>query len=157
MFEHLASSLLTKLLAALPGWLLRRFMKAESLRFSLQIDLRGNAPGHLSDSAAVPELEMYLRITNHSAFPVVLDRLDIQAWFGQPFARVAMIERREIAPHSDVDNLRVNTFLSETQLAFLRQMQGGTWKPELKLQVMGYFSSKLGWTEVNATIERREF
>ncbi len=95
MFEHVASSLLAKLLAKLPGWLLRRFMKPEKLASKLVLDLRSNAPGKLSDSGAVPQLELWLRITNHSAFPVVLDRVDLEVWLDQPFARAAVIERND--------------------------------------------------------------
>jgi len=133
-------------------------MKPEKLASKLVLDLRSNAPGKLSDSGAVPQLELWLRITNHSAFPVVLDRVDLEVWLDQPFARAAVIERNEIARHSDVEGLRVVIYLSETQLAHLRQaMRVPSWKSELTLQVTAYFISKLGWTTVNATIRRQDF
>lgn len=133
-------------------------MRPEKLASKLALDLRSNAPGKLSDSGAVPQLELWLRITNHSAFPVVLDRVDLEAWFGQPFARAAVIERIEIAPHSDVAGPKVVIFLAETQLACLRQaMRVPSSKPELTLQVTAYFISKLGWTTVQATIRRQDF
>lgn len=158
MLEHVASSLIAKMLAALPACLLRRIMKPEKLGCKLALDLRSNGPGKLSDSGAVPEIELWLRITNHSAFPVILDRVDLEVWFGQPFARAAVIERKAIASHSDVEDLKVAIFLSEPQLAHLRQaMRAPSWKPELTLQATGYFISKLGWTSVNITIRRQDF
>jgi len=147
-----------KILASLPAWVVRLFMKPEKLRYSLKIDLRGNAPGQVSDSSAVPRLDMWLRITNHSAFPVIMDRLDIEVWFGQPFARAAMIQRKEVAAHSEVEDLHVVIFLSGTQVEHIRKgMQSQVWKPEITLQAIGFFTSKLGWTEVNATILRQDF
>ncbi len=158
VLEQVARSLLAKLIAAVPGWLLRWIMKPQNLSSKLKLDLRGNAPGGVSDSGAVPQLELWLRATNHSAFPVALDRVALEVWFGQPFARTAVLERKDIPPHSDVEDLRVAIFLSETQVAYLRrEVKTPLWKPEITLQAIAYFTSKLGWTTLGATIRRQDF
>ena len=155
MLEDLAPSLAAKVLAWLPGWLLRRVLTPGGLADRISVDLRGNAPGSISANGSVPQLDLWFRITNHSAFPVVLDRLDLEVWYGQPFARLSSIERRMIPAHADMETLRVTEYLSGTQLAYLKRAQES--KPDFVVQTRGYFTSKLGWTGVSKSIARRDF
>jgi hypothetical protein len=78
-------------LDAFPSFLLRLMLKPASLAKKIRIRLQGNRPINPNLDIEVPNIDLYFDITNLTNFNLVLDRLLIELWFGQPTLNGAVL------------------------------------------------------------------
>ena len=144
------------LLETLPAFLLRPFIRPLTIASRVNIDLRGDTPIALSLSSEVPHLEMYFEITNLSQFDLVLDRMVVEVWFGQPTFTAAVL-RRYLIPAGEITR---NIYLRQTLTSQQREQIEQFKRPDqnrgsLHIVLGAYFESSLGGIEVSKSIERR--
>ena len=72
----------------IPGLLLRLFYSPGKVAKDVKINLRGELPINPSLNSSVPHLDLYLEITNLSNLNLVLDRILLDLWFGQPVLQI---------------------------------------------------------------------
>lgn len=144
-------------MSGLPPFLLRLLLNPQAVASKIQIDLRGENPIALTLSSEVPHVDLYFTITNLSRLDLVLDRLLVDVWFGQPTFTAPLLRRYPI-PAGQI-----------TRDVFLRQMLSGAQRTQIEdfidneglrgqihLYLTAYLESNVGRIEVQTNIERRK-
>lgn len=153
-----ATSVAWKLVAKLPGWVLRRIRKPGKLAAKIKIDLRAKDPGEFTAGGALPQLRLWFTIQNWSPFPVTLDRMALQVCADQHVVTVNVIDRVDVPAYDSVDKPHVLEPLAGSQVEHLKaQRRDGDRLRRLTIYVNAHFVSKLGWTPIVTHIERRDF
>jgi len=120
MLEVLWSTILGLIASLTPGVFLRLFMTVERVKKDFEVDLRSEAPVDLTFSGAVPDLDVWLRCTNKSAVPVVVDRVLFKIWVGQPIIDGAILQRTTVGPKEN-RKLYFHSILSNAQQAAIKK------------------------------------
>ncbi len=148
--------LIDRLVSVLPGLLLRLFYSPGKVGNDVKINLRGELPINTSLNSSVPHLDLYLEITNLSNLNLVLDRILLDLWFGQPVLQGAILERYKIPSRSTENPVFFRTDLTSKQIDQIKPYltdsppSGG-----ISLSTIAYYESKIGVIEVKQRIERR--
>jgi hypothetical protein len=143
-------------LEKLPAFLLRPFIRPSTIASKVNIDLRGDTPIGLGLSAEVPHLGMYFEITNLSQFDLILDRMVVEVWFGQPTFTAAVLRRYLIPAGEITRNIYLRQTLTSEQREQIEQFKlPDQSRGSLHIMLDAYFESSLGGIEVSKNIERR--
>ena len=139
----------------LPGFLLRALYKPDKVKSQVHIALRDNVPGMVSLNSPVPCVELYFQLTNLSAIDLVLDRMLLDVWFGQPTFETALLHRYVIPAGDISDGIHVRQTLTESQKAYIAAFEAsrGT-AGAVRIYITAYFESKLGRFSIRQTVER---
>lgn len=144
------------LTSKLPGFLLRALYKPEAIESKVKLGLRSDAPASVYLSPGqIPYVELYFEVTNLAPIDLVLDRMLVEVWFGQPTFSTVFL-RRQVIPAGDItDGLTVRQTLSSSQKAQIEAFQtsGGN-AGAVHIYVTAYFESKLGRLSIQRSIER---
>jgi hypothetical protein len=139
----------------LPAFLLRVLYKPDTVKSQVHIALRDNVPATVSLTSPVPYVELYFQVTNLSAIDLVLDRMLLDVWFGQPTFETAILHRYVIPAGDISDGLHARQNLADSEKAYVvafensRGMSG-----VVSIYITAYFESKLGRFSVRQTIQR---
>jgi hypothetical protein len=141
----------------LPAFILRAFVRPEEVASKVNIDLRGDTPIGLGLNAAVPHIEMYFEITNLSQFDLVLDRLLVEVWFGQPTFTSAVLKRYLVPGGEITRNIFFRHALSAEQRGQIVEFEKADQsRGSIHIYLTAYLESSLGRIEVARNIERRK-
>ena len=142
----------------LPRLLLRLFLTPDDLRNSVKLGLRQNAPAQLSLNGQVPSIDLWFQVTNFSAVDLVMDRMLLDVWFGQPTFTTTILHRYVVPSGEISDGIHVRHMLSEAQKAQIAAFQSAEHNVnQLHIYLTAYFDSKLGPFFVQSNIERGKF
>jgi hypothetical protein len=144
------------LTSKLPGFLLRALYKPEAIESKVKLGLRSDAPASVYLSTGqIPYVELYFEVTNLAPIDLVLDRMLVEVWFGQPTFSTVFL-RRQVIPAGDItDGLTVRQTLSSSQKAQIEAFQtSGVNAGAVHIYVTAYFESKLGRLSIQRSIER---
>jgi hypothetical protein len=143
------------LIDKLPSFVVRAFLKPERVASQINIDLRGNTPIGLSLNAEVPHLEMFFDVTNLSQLDLVLDRMLVEVWFGQPTFTSAVL-RRYLLPGGEITrNIYLRYALTSGQRLQIENFEkADQGRGFIHIRLTAYFESTLGRIEVARDIER---
>lgn len=145
MIFEIISCLSKIILAKLPGWFVRYFYPPKKIADSIDIDLRNNQPVVISFGTDIPSVDLYFQIFNKSPFDLVLDRLLIDFWIGQPTFRGAILRRYNLQHGDSIKNVHFGILLSLPQQEQIKEKRKGQLISEsVSITVTGYFESKLG-------------
>ena len=111
-----------------------------------------------------PCIEMSFKIVNRSHLSIVLDRLYVEIWSGQPLCHAWMLKRYEIAAGGVKKDICHKQYLTAPQLAFVKDYQDAVLRDQpisdghinITFYLAAYFESNIGIIEVTNRIERRE-
>lgn len=70
MLEMVWSKILFLIVKALPGTILRLFIRSKHVAQDFEVDLRSTAPVHVTFGSTVPSFSAWLRYTNKSPVPI---------------------------------------------------------------------------------------
>jgi hypothetical protein len=145
------------LIEILPAFLLRSFIKPVTIASRVRLDLRGNTPISLSLSSEVPHIDMYFDITNLSRFDLVLDRMIVDVWFGQPTFTASILKRYLIPGGEITKDIYLRHMLTSEQRSQIQRFD----KPaesqgQIYIRLTAYLESPLGVMEVAKDIERNK-
>ena len=128
------------LMEILPAFLLRAFIKPSTIASRVRLDLRGNTPIGLSLSSEVPHVDMYFDITNLSRFDLVLDRMIVDVWFGQP-TFTASILRRYLIPGGEITkDIYLRQTLTSAQRSQIQNFETpGQSRGQIHIRLTAYF------------------
>ena len=140
----------------LPSFLVRAFLKPENVAAKIRIELRGDTPIDLGLNTEVPHIDVYFEIANFSPFDLVLDRMLVEVWFGQPTFTSALY-RRYLVPSGEITkNIYFRHELNSAQQNqisnYVNSDQG---RGSIHIYLTAYFESSVGRVEVKHNIERR--
>lgn len=136
----------------LPGFLLRVLYKPDTVKSQVHIALRNNVPATISLTSPVPYVELYFQLTNLSAIDLVLDRMLVDVWFGQPTFETAFLDRYVIPAGDISDGIRVRQTLADSQKAYIAAFEAS--RGSVRIYITAYFESKLGRFSIRQTVER---
>ncbi len=151
--------LLERVLALVPQFLLRRFLPPERVAGQVVVDLRRVNPVNLLlQSSEVPQVALWFRIGNRSLVDLVLDRLLVELWVGQPTFRGALLERLSVPRRSDREDIYFWQDLTAEQQRQVRSHTGenGLLSVPVTVYVKAYFESKIGMVFVSKMLEHRD-
>lgn len=149
--------LLDKIVNIIPSLFLRVIYPSDKVARDIRISLRGDSPIVPSLSASVPHIDIYLEVTNFSNLNLILDRILIDLWFGQPTINGAILHRYLIPARKHYDRIHFRTDLTSHQIKQIEpylngQQSGGP----ITLSVTAYFESRVGLVEAKERFERRK-
>ena len=81
---------------------------------SVEIDLRSTAPVVVLFSTQLPEIDVTLRITNHTSHDLTVTHLTISVWFSQPTTDLALGRPFEVLAHSTRDDVFLRKLLEDS-------------------------------------------
>ncbi len=156
--KDIAVSVGWKIVARLPGLIVRRFLAPERLASRVRVDLRSNGPGEFFLGGAIPTLRLWFTVKNWSAFPVVLDRMSFEICADQLVCTGVIVDRIAVPGPGETEHRpHFLTCLSSAQMAQLRRQPPTNGTVRLTVHGCAYFWSKLGWFSKDLNIERLEF
>ncbi len=69
---------------------------------NFNVDLESTRGSELSFGSSIPYYRVFLRYLNRNPFPVVVERVDFDIWFGQPTIASQRWQRRHVPAHTAV-------------------------------------------------------
>ncbi len=143
-------------LSRLPAFLLRLLVRPDKVASKVRLALHGEKPIALSLNSEVPRLDLYFEITNLSPLDLVLDRLLIDMWFGQPTLNRTLL-RRYVIPSSQVTkDVYFRHELTTSQRRQIEEFMAREGRRgSIHIYLTAYFESKAGRVVLEERIERR--
>lgn len=105
-------------------WAVRWYYTDDRLRTMVAVDVRSNNGVVLTRHSALPELSLWLQVTNHSPFEITLDRIAADVWFGQPTCYLTNILPVKVKPQSTVSDICCKALLSPNQVEMAEKVTG---------------------------------
>lgn len=140
----------------LPRFLLKRLVPTDSLIEEVDIDLRSTNPINFALSKKVPELSVWLRITNRSLLEISLDRILMEIWVGQPLLWGGVFEPKTLEPRSTIEDVYFRSKLSNSQVEQIEANVDDGDIREISIQANAYFNSKSGPFNVETNLKSRD-
>lgn len=132
-------SVFTRLLTKGPAFLLRRKYNKAWLASRIKIDLRPRNEPVRINGGELPEITIWLSITNHGYFLVELDRLNLDFRYASLNVRATHIKKIEIPPHTTVE-LFLRSPLTTEQAVHISK---NTDRPYVAAQVTAEFNCEI--------------
>jgi len=157
VIEGIAAIIFENVIDILPRWLARRFISSQKIARQVEIDLRSTNPIDISFGTEIPRLSLCSRVSNLSLFNLVLDRLLIDLWVGQPIFQGAILERFDIPKRKSRDDIYFRYELTLPQQEQIRKrIKDKVISVPITLNVKAYFESKIGFIPVDKRFEQRD-
>lgn len=126
MMQFIWSQFLSIVINILPGFVLRILVRPAHISRDLEIDLRSTTPLQVRLDKEIPDLSIWLRFTNKSAIPILVDRVLFEVWFGQPYVEGAMLKLVEIRSKQTLGDVQLSIKLSGVQDQAIRNWYAQT-------------------------------
>lgn len=139
---EITSYLIGKLVDLLPAFIMSRLFPPKKVLPQIKIALRGERPIGII-GGAVPCIYIDFEITNLSYLSVVLDRMLIECWFGQPCFYGTLARRYAIPSRGIVNSIRYMQDLTTEQLKQIEPYKGDPgFHGSISLDLTAYFEAK---------------
>jgi hypothetical protein len=146
-----------KIVDYIPAYIQSRMFPPKKIARQIEIRLRGENSISPNLGASVPYIDLYFEIINHSYLNLVLDRLIIDFWFGQPTFQGAILKRYVVPASNTVKDIFYRQNLSIAQQKQIEQFSDSTTTSgQIHIYLSAYFESKASVIEVQSTIERNK-
>lgn len=123
----------------------------------LEVDLRSTSPIILLQSAALPQLSVWLRATNLSDYDVRITHISLQAWFGQPTTKLTLDRPVKVAANSILGDIGLTEILDQTKVNYIQQfLRQENPSKTLYLYLALACEAASGPFSKDVTLERRE-
>jgi hypothetical protein len=148
--------ILDKLISITPGLILRLFYSPKKVSSQVRVSLYGEKPINPSLASSVPHIDIYLEITNLSNLELLLDRMLIDLWVGQPLLIGAILKPTKISSRSTGHQVFFRSFLSLKQIQQIEPFISET-PPAggVSLSINAFFESKVGIIETEERFQRQ--
>lgn len=138
----------------LPNFIARRLWSPNKVSTHVHIELDQVAP---SLNGTVPYLALYFKITNLTPYNLVLDRLLLEIWFGQPTLYGSLMKRISIPSREIVNKISYKSSLTSVQKQQIEAfVDNSTGRGEFAIYLTAYFESKIGVIEIVSQINRNK-
>lgn len=147
---------LDKLISIMPGLFLRLFYPPKTISSQVKVNLYGEKSINPLLTSSVPYVDIYFEITNLSNLNLLLDRMLIDFWVGQPLLIGVILKPIKIPLRSTRNQVSFRSFLSPNQVQQIEKFISE--KPpagEISLSVNAYFESKVGIIEIEERFYRQ--
>jgi len=144
---------ISKFADSMPSFILSRLLPPDQIKQKIDINLRNDNPINFDFAAQNPNVDIWFEIVNRSSLNIVLDRLLIEVWFGQPTFSASVLHRYDIPRTEKVDNIRYWQNLTTDQIKLIKWCLSTT-KGQVRIYLTAYFESKAGKIILRKDIER---
>lgn len=153
--SEIVSFIVSKVIDYLPTFLVRIFYRSGKIARQLQIRLRNGKPISVNLDGQVPTIDIYFEVMNFSNFSLVLDRVLIDLWFGQPTLKGCLLKRYKLSPRNISKPILYSSDLTQAQCSQIKRFldSDGT-HGQISLNIIAYFESKVGLIELEQRFER---
>ena len=154
MLNEIAFYIIEKGAESTPSFVLRRLVSADKLKDKIDIDLRANNPIGFNDAVQVPYISLWFDIVNRSSFNLVLEKVYLDVWFGQPTFVGWLLKPIEIPRTENVKDIHYWQDLTQFQInqyKWCQEVNGG----RIGINITAYFNSKIGTIVLKKQIERK--
>ena len=150
--NEILSYFVGKVADRVPSFILSRILPPRKVAEQVKVRLRGENPICPNLNSSNPQIELWLEITNLSNLKLVLDRLLIEVWFGQPTFDGSILRRRDVPPRGIVTDVLYKQSITIAQKEQIESCLSE--KGRIHIYLTAYFESKVGRIEVENRIER---
>lgn len=134
-----------RLLDWFPSWLVRRFVRLDSIARQVRLLPRSKTPLTFGLNEQTPAVRVWFQVENHSSIDLMLDRVVLDVWAGQPVAYGLMAHRTRIPKHSTMSQIPpFNGALTAPAIEQVKRHREESTNPTCSINASGYFDSKLG-------------
>ncbi len=152
---EIVSYIFGKIVDWLPAFIQSRLFPPKRITSQIEIRLMGENPIQANLGAEDPHIDLYFEVTNLSHLSLVLDRLLIDFWFGQPTFRGAVLKRYHLPAMKTVQNISYRHSLTPDQQKTIKQYcDNPSGRGQIHIYLTAYLESKAEIIEVQRTIER---
>ena len=152
---EILSYIFGKIVDLLPAFIQSRLFPPKSVAGQIEVRLMGENPINPNLGAEVPYIELYFEITNLSYLNLVLDRLLIDFWFGQPTFQGAVLKRYGLPARNTVKHIFYRHNLTSAQQKVIEQYSvNPSGRGQIQIYLTAYLESKADTIEVQKTIGR---
>jgi hypothetical protein len=137
--ETLPVGLIWRALSWLPGFLLRCFFSKAWLAQNTHMDVRPRHEPVLIRGGELPEVEIWLVISNLGHFAIELDRLSAELVFGSAIVRLLHLNRIELRPNTKAE-IFIRSSISTEQIAHIARNKVA---PYVGLRLQAEFNSRV--------------
>ena len=139
----------------IPSALLRLIYSPKYVSSRITIDFRNNTPFYLGSSNGIPYVDIYLDVSNFNNIDMVLDRMLLDMWFGQPTIYAALMYRKYIPAGQKTENVLFRHILTAEQASHIQKyLDKDNMNKRILVHVTGYFESNIGRITVEQNYER---
>lgn len=157
LLGSITSFIIEKVLDMLPETLICLLVPPQKIASQVELDLRRTNPIDICFGTDIPRISIYFRISNMSPVNLVLDRLLIELWVGQPTFRRAILQRYDVPKRRSRDDIYFSEQLTIPQQEQIKKHVDGKLISEpITMNVKAYFESKVGFICVEKTLEHRD-
>jgi len=157
MVPEVTGAIFRQFFAKIPAWLICYFYGPDKIAKLIDIDLRSNCPINFNLNADVPEISLYFYFNNRSPFDLILDRLLIELWIGQPVLNGVVLRRYVIPKGEWRDNIYFSCSLtSQQQNQIKKSCNGQLLSASISFSITVYLESKIGMVSVDKQIQRSD-
>lgn len=132
--HNLLTDFVVKVLGKLLPFAIRWYYKPAKIAQKIKIQIRGSHEGVTFYGGELPRAMAWLEITNLSPFPLEIDRLHGNFWYGTQLAAFYFLKRCRIEPSADQEIL-IEAELTDAHSAYIKRNQG---KMDTKLTLNAY-------------------
>ncbi len=152
---EIVSYIFGKVVYLLPAFIQSRLFPPKRIESQIEIRLMGEKPINPNLGAEAPYIDLYFEITNLSYLSLVLDRLLIDFWFGQPTFQGTVLKRYSLPAMKTVQNISYRHSLTPDQQKTIEQYRDNpSGRGQIQIYLTAYLESKANMIEVQRTIER---
>lgn len=153
----IASYIIQTVLDMLPETLICLLVPARKISSQVELDLRRTNPIDICFGTDIPRISIYFRISNMSPVNLILDRLLIELWVGQPTFRRAILQRYDVPKRTSREDVYFSEQLTIPQQEQIRKHVNGQLISEpITIRLKAYFESKVGFVSVEKILEHRD-
>ena len=155
MKMEIISYFVGKIVDYMPAFLMSLIFPPKKVSRQIEIRLRGENPISLARGTEVPCIDLYFEITNHSYLTLVLERMLIDVWFGQPTFQGAVLRRCIVPARNTMKDVSYKQSLTTAQQKQIEQFSNtSVVHGQIQIYLTAYFESKAGIIEIQGNIER---
>ncbi|MEP6848895.1 MAG: hypothetical protein ABI999_08555 [Acidobacteriota bacterium] len=154
MWNEIVFYIIEKGAESTPSFVLRRLIPAAKLKGKIDVDLRRDSPIGFVDSAQVPHVSLWFDITNRSSLNLVLEKVYLDVWFGQPTFVGWILKPIEIPRTENVKDILYWQDLTQAQVKQYQWCRD-TIKGNITVNLIAYFNSKIGTIVLEKRVERK--
>jgi len=157
VFEALYFWILEVTVTLAPRMIARLLAPPHRVARQVDLDLRRANPIDFSLNVEVPNVWLYFRVSNLSPVNLILDRLLIELWVGQPTFQGSTLRRVDVPARKSTEDVSFWTDLSTNQVGQIQsKANNGLLTAPVMLTLDAYFESKVGLVHVRKQLEQRD-
>lgn len=135
----LISGAILRSLSFFAGFILRWYWTEKRLASRIKTTISSEHEGIRIDAGELPKFHAWIEVTNLSSFPVEVERLHGEVYYGARIASFIWLDRVDVAPASE-QKILISADLTDAQVRYLRRTHGSN---KTRLLIDGYLACRV--------------